>query len=134
MLIAVPAHSYDKSTKLNYFFFDNESDLVLDIKENLEDNLSEFTTKFKLSNEVKFMWYTSKAPISRHSLNVDGFSTILSSVAESNRKEIVNSSLVITEDSFHFEGIIDGIQYYSDILNLDAINKIILCNKSLHTL
>ena len=132
MLIAISAHSYQEQSKLKYFFLDSESDLLQDIKDNLESNLSEYTTKFKLTDEVKFMWYSSKAPISKFSLNTEGYSPIFTSVKQTNRTLIENLTLVISENSFHFEGIVDNVEYYSDILNLDAINKIILCNKSLH--
>ena len=36
MLIAISAHSYQEQSKLKYFFFDSESELLRDIKENLE--------------------------------------------------------------------------------------------------
>jgi hypothetical protein len=124
MLIAISAHSYQEQSKLKYFFFDSESELLRDIKENLELNLSEYTTKFKLTDEVKFMWYSLKAPISKFSLNTKGYSPVLTSVKETNRSLIDNLTLVISENSFHFEGTVNNIEYYSDILNMDSIDNI----------
>jgi hypothetical protein len=134
MLIAISAHSYQEQSKLKYFFFDSESELLRDIKENLELNLSEYTTKFKLTDEVKFMWYSLKAPISKFSLNTKGYSPILTSVKETNRSLIDNLTLVISENSFHFEGTVNNIEYYSDILNMDSIDNIFLHNLTLQNL
>jgi len=134
MLIAISAHSYQEQSKLKYFFFDSESELLRDIKENLELNLSEYTTKFKLTDEVKFMWYSLKAPISKFSLNTKGYSPVLTSVKETNRSLIDNLILVISENSFHFEGTVNNIEYYSDILNMDSIDNIFLHNLTLQNL
>lgn len=134
MLIAISAHSYQEQSKLKYFFFDSESELLRDIKENLELNLSEYTTKFKLTDEVKFMWYSLKAPISKFSLNTKGYSPVLTSVKETNRILIDNLTLVISENSFHFEGTVNNIEYYSDILNMDSIDNIFLHNLTLQNL
>jgi hypothetical protein len=134
MLIAISAHSYQEQSKLKYFFFDSESELLRDIKENLEFNLSEYTTKFKLTDEVKFMWYSLKAPISKFSLNTKGYSPVLTSVKETNRSLIDNLTLVISENSFHFEGTVNNIEYYSDILNMDSIDNIFLHNLTLQNL
>jgi hypothetical protein len=134
MLIAISAHSYQEQSKLKYFFFDSESELLRDIKENLELNLSEYTTKFKLTDEVKFMWYSLKAPISKFSLNTKGYSPVLTSVKETNRSLIDNLTLVISENSFHFEGTVNNIEYYSDILNMDSIDNIFLHNLTLQNL
>ena len=134
MLIAISAHSYQEQSKLKYFFFDSESELLRDIKENLEFNLSEYTTKFKLTDEVKFMWYSLKAPISKFSINTKGYSPVLTSVKETNRSLIDNLTLVISENSFHFEGTVNNIEYYSDILNMDSIDNIFLHNLTLQNL
>lgn len=134
MLIAISAHSYQEQSKLKYFFFDSESELLRDIKENLELNLSEYTTKFKLTDEVKFMWYSLKAPISKFSLNTKGYSPVLTSVKETNRSLIDNLTLVISENSFHFEGTVNNIEYYSDILNMDSVDNIFLHNLTLQNL
>ena len=134
MLIAISAHSYQEQSKLKYFFFDSESELLRDIKENLELNLSEYTTKFKLTDEVKFIWYSLKAPISKFSLNTKGYSPVLTSVKETNRSLIDNLTLVISENSFHFEGTVNNIEYYSDILNMDSIDNIFLHNLTLQNL
>jgi hypothetical protein len=134
MLIAISAHSYQEQSKLKYFFFDSESELLRDIKENLEFNLSEYTTKFKLTDEVKLMWYSLKAPISKFSLNTKGYSPVLTSVKETNRSLIDNLTLVISENSFHFEGTVNNIEYYSDILNMDSIDNIFLHNLTLQNL
>ena len=134
MLIAISAYSYQEQSKLKYFFFDSESELLRDIKENLEFNLSEYTTKFKLTDEVKFMWYSLKAPISKFSLNAKGYSPVLTSVKETNRSPIDNLTLVISENSFHFEGTVNNIEYYSDILNMDSIDNIFLHNLTLQNL
>ena len=134
MLIAISAHSYQEQSKLKYFFFDSESELLRDIKENLELNLSEYTTKFKLTDEVKFMWYSLKAPISKFSINTKGYSPVLTSVKETNRSLIDNLTLVISENSFHFEGTVNNIEYYSDILNMDSIDNIFLHNLTLQNL
>ncbi len=123
MLIALSAYSEQDSSRFNFFFIDNSSELLLDIKVNLELNLSENTTKFKLTDELSFMFYATKAPVSRNSLKNNYYSPILTSVT--NRCSFDNLSLVITEDSFHFEGTVKEIQYFSDILNLEILNNII---------
>ena len=131
MLIAISAHSYQEQSKLKYFFLESESDLLQDIKENLEFNLSEYTTKFKLTDEVKFMWYSLKAPINKFSINNNGYSPVLTSVKQTTRTLIENLTLVISENSFHFEGIVDNVEYYSDILNIKNLDAIFLHNRTL---
>jgi hypothetical protein len=123
MLIALSAYSEQDSSKFNFFFIDNTSELLLDIKENLELNLSENTTKFTLTDELSFMFYSTKAPVSRNSIKNKYYSPILTSVY--NRCLFDKLCLVITEDSFHFEGTVKEIQYFSDILNLEILNNII---------